>query len=152
LIDTWIEVSDLEIAGERNRTLRLLKSRGMSHSNQVREMSISNAGVSLADVYYGSDGVLIGSAKANETRRRAREEREVENDAARSERLLELKRETLEAQISALRAEFAAHEDETKRKLRSAREGNESKRTDRESISRMRTDAGSRSNGEGERA
>ena len=152
LIDTWIEVSDLELAGERNRTLRLLKSRGMSHSNQVRELLISSNGVNLADVYYGSDGVLLGSAKANETRRRARDEREAESEAARSERLLELKRETLEAQISALRAEFAAHEDETKRKLRSAREVDEARRADRESISRMRTDAGIRSNGEGERA
>ncbi|MET0790851.1 MAG: circadian clock protein KaiC [Polyangiaceae bacterium] len=152
LIDTWIEVRDLEIAGERNRTLHLLKSRGMSHSNQVRELTISNTGVSLADVYYGSEGVLIGSAKASEGRRRAREEREAEYEAARSERLLELKRETLEAQISALRAEFAAHEDEAKRKLRNVREGAEAKRADRDSISRMRTDAGSRSNGEGERA
>ena len=152
LIDTWIEVRDIEIAGERNRTLHLLKSRGMSHSNQVRELIISNSGISLADVYYGSDGVLIGSAKASEARRRAREERDSENEAKRSERLLEVKRETLEAQISALRAEFAAHEDEINRKLRAVREGNEARRVDRESISRMRTDAGSRSNGEGERA
>jgi circadian clock protein KaiC len=152
LIDTWIEVRDLELGGERNRTLHLLKSRGMRHSSQVRELLISNAGVSLADVYHGGDGVLLGSAKANEERKQAREQREAENEAARSERLLELRREKLEAQIAALRAEFAASEDETKRKLLIVREGIEAKRLDRDSISRMRTDAGIRSNGEGERA
>ncbi|MEO6603365.1 MAG: circadian clock protein KaiC [Polyangiaceae bacterium] len=152
LIDTWIEVRDMEIAGERNRTLHLLKSRGMSHSNQVRELVISNTGVTLADVYYGRDGVLLGSAKGNEARRRVREEREAENEATRSERLLDLKRETLEAQISALRSEFAAHEHEAKRQMRSSREGNDAKRVDRESISRLRTEAGRGSNGEGELA
>jgi len=152
LIDTWIELRDIEIAGERNRTLHLLKSRGMRHSNQVRELLITNVGVSLADVYYGSGGVLIGSAKAIESRRRAREERDAENEAVQSERLLALKRQTLEAQIAALRAEFAAREDETKRKLAAMWEDKEARRIDQESISRMRTEAGSRSNGEGERA
>ncbi len=103
-------------------------------------------------MYYGNDGVLLGSAKASEARKRARDEREAENDAARSERVLELKRQTLEAQISALRAEFAAHEDEAKRRLRSVREGNDALRLDRERMARLRTDAGNRSNGEGERA
>src|SRR4051812_11164419 len=66
LIDTWIEVRELEVAGERNRALYLLKSRGMSHSNQVRELMLSDQGVSLADVFTGPDGVLIGSAKLAE--------------------------------------------------------------------------------------
>ena len=90
LIDTWIEVRDLEIAGERNRTLYMLKSRGMRHSNQVRELLISDAGVSLADVFYGPEGVLLGSAKGNESQKRARDERMAAEDTARDERLLEL--------------------------------------------------------------
>ncbi|HKO47243.1 MAG TPA: circadian clock protein KaiC [Polyangiaceae bacterium] len=142
LIDTWIEVRDLEVAGERNRALYLLKSRGMSHSNQVRELIISNAGVSLADVYSGAEGVLIGSAKLLDIRRRAREERESAADVARSQRLLELKRETVEAQIAALRCEYAAHEEEAQRRLLAARESAEAMRVDRESISQLRTDAG----------
>jgi len=152
LIDTWIEVRDLEVAGERNRALYLLKSRGMSHSNQVRELIISNTGVSLADVYYGPDGVLIGSAKLAETRRRAREERESAGDVARSERLLELKRETLEAQIAAMRAEYAAHEEEVQRRLRTARDHADAARSDRESLSQMRTDAGNRASNHGGQA
>jgi len=152
LIDTWIEVRDLEVAGERNRALYLLKSRGMSHSNQVRELIISTAGVSLADVYSGADGVLIGSAKAAESRRRAREERESAADVARSERLLELKRETLEAQIAALRAEYAAHEEEVQRRLRSSRDAADATRSDREILSQQRTEAGTRASSNGGRA
>jgi circadian clock protein KaiC len=151
LIDTWIEVRDLEVAGERNRAIYLLKSRGMSHSNQVRELIISNAGVSLADVFSSADGVLIGSAKLVETRRRAREERESAADVARSERLLELKRETLEAQIATLRAEHAAHEEEVLRRLRSARESAEAAQIDRESLSQLRTASGNRSSSNGGR-
>jgi len=144
LIDTWIEVRDLEVAGERNRALYLLKSRGMSHSNQVRELMIQDSGVSLADVFSGADGVLIGSAKMAETRRRQREEREAAADAARSERLLEIKRETLEAKVAALRAEFAGQEEETLRKLQCSRELAEALRRDRESMSQMRNESGNR--------
>jgi circadian clock protein KaiC len=151
LIDTWIEVRDLEVAGERNRAIYLLKSRGMSHSNQVRELIISDAGVSLADVFSSAEGVLIGSAKLAETRRRAREEREIADDAARSERLLELKRDSLEAQIATLRAEYAAQEEEVQRRLRSVRESAEAARVDRESLSQLRTDSGGRPNSNGGR-
>jgi circadian clock protein KaiC len=152
LIDTWIEVRDLEVAGERNRALYLLKSRGMSHSNQVRELLISDAGVTLADVYSSADGVLIGSAKLAEQRMRTREEQESAAEVARSQRLLELKRETLEAQITALRAEYAAHEEEVQRRLHNSREHAEAMRRDRESLSRMRTDSGNRASSNGGRA
>ncbi len=135
LIDTWIEVRISKSRASAIVPLYLLKSRGMSHSNQVRELIISNAGVSLADVFSGADGVLIGSAKLAEARRRAREERESVADVARSQRLLELKRETLEAQISALRAEYAMHEEEVQRRLHSSRESAEATRIDRESLS-----------------
>jgi circadian clock protein KaiC len=152
LIDTWIEVRDLEVAGERNRALYLLKSRGMRHSNQVRELLISDKGITLADVYSTADGVLIGSAKLAENRRRAREERDLAAEAARSERLLELKRETLEARISALRAEYAAHEEEVARQLRSSRETAEAVRVDQDSLSQLRTDSGNRASNHGGQA
>jgi circadian clock protein KaiC len=144
LIDTWIEVRDLEVAGERNRALYLLKSRGMSHSNQVRELIISDAGVLLSDVFVGADGVLIGSAKLAEIRRREHEEREIALEVARSERLLELKRETLEARVAALRGEHLAHEEDVQRRLRRSRERAEATRSDRESLSRLRTESGTR--------
>ena len=65
-----------------------------------------------------------------------------EEDAARNERLLELKKDTVEAQISALRAEFSAHEEEVRRKIRAAQTSAESSRADREGMVQLRNDAG----------
>ena len=63
LVDTWIAVRDVEMDGERNRTLYIMKSRGMKHSNQVREFIMSDKGVVLEEIYLGPRGVLIGSAR-----------------------------------------------------------------------------------------
>ena len=72
LIDTWLLLRDIEHGGERNRGLYILKSRGMDHSNQIREFLIGRGGIELRDVYTGSDGVLTGSARlAQEARDRA---------------------------------------------------------------------------------
>ena len=54
LIDTWVSLGALEANGERNRGLYVLKSRGMSHSNQIREYQITNGGIRLLDVYRSS--------------------------------------------------------------------------------------------------
>lgn len=63
LIDTWVSLGALEANGERNRGLYVLKSRGMSHSNQIREYQITNGGIRLLDVYRSVGGVLVGSAR-----------------------------------------------------------------------------------------
>ncbi len=63
LMDTWILLRNIETDGERNRLLYILKSRGMAHSNQVREFVLSDNGISLRDVYIGSGTVLTGSAR-----------------------------------------------------------------------------------------
>lgn len=63
LIDTWLFLRDIEVDGERNRGLYVLKSRGMEHSNKIREFLITNEGVKLQNVYIGPDGVLTGSAR-----------------------------------------------------------------------------------------
>lgn len=63
LVDAWLKVSDIEFNGERNRGLYIMKSRGMKHSNQVREFMIANSGLELINVYLGPDGVLTGSAR-----------------------------------------------------------------------------------------
>ncbi len=74
LIDTWFLLRDVEVDGERNRVLYLLKSRGMAHSNQVREFLLTNEGIKLVDVNRGPDGVLTGSARiALEAHERAQE-------------------------------------------------------------------------------
>ncbi len=106
LMDTWISLRDLDNAGERNRTIHIVKSRGMSHSNQVREFLMTDNGIDLVDVYTGSGRVLTGSARiAQEAESRAtatryREEKDL------MERTLERKQKALEARVEAIRAEF----------------------------------------------
>jgi len=110
LMDTWMVVRDIEIGGERNRCLNILKSRGMAHSNQIREFLLTNQGVELCDVYVGPEGVLTGSARqAQEVQTQAALMiRDQEVELRRIE--LERKRTTLDAQIAVLRAEFAVQE------------------------------------------
>jgi circadian clock protein KaiC len=112
LMDTWLLLRNVENNGERNRTLHVLKSRGMGHSNQVREFVLSDKGIDLVDVYLGADRVLTGTARiAQEEQERAaagllRQEHE------RRLRQLTVKRRALEAQIAALQAEAEAEEAE----------------------------------------
>ncbi len=63
LMDTWISVRNIETDGERNRGLYVLKSRGMSHSNKVREFILTDHGVELIEPYVGPEGILLGSAR-----------------------------------------------------------------------------------------
>jgi circadian clock protein KaiC len=111
LIDTWFLLRSLELGGERNRGLYVIKSRGMAHSNQIREFLVTPRGIDLLDVYVGQDGVLTGSMRtAQEARERAAEaERVREADVRR--RTSERRRRALEAQIESLRAELEGEED-----------------------------------------
>jgi circadian clock protein KaiC len=63
LVDTWINVKDIESNGERNRVVNIMKSRGMKHSNQVREFIISERGLNLIEIYLGPNGILLGSQR-----------------------------------------------------------------------------------------
>ncbi|MDE2511105.1 MAG: circadian clock protein KaiC, partial [Elusimicrobia bacterium] len=69
VMDTWIQLRDIELSGERNRLIYVLKARGMKHSNQVREFLITSRGIRLVDVYLGNDQVLTGSARASQGER-----------------------------------------------------------------------------------
>jgi circadian clock protein KaiC len=105
LMDTWLLLRNSEIAGERNRTIFVRKSRGMAHSNQVREFILSDTGIELVDVYVGSDRVLTGSARmAQEAHERAKATQRGQ-DHQRTLRRLAGKRQAIEVQIAALRAE-----------------------------------------------
>jgi circadian clock protein KaiC len=112
LIDTWLLVRDIESAGERNRVLYVLKSRGMQHSNQIREFIITPEGIQLEPVYIGPEGVLTGAMRAAQEAREAAEALTRSQELARKQRDVERRRAALEAQIAALRAEFKATEDE----------------------------------------
>jgi circadian clock protein KaiC len=114
LMDTWLIVRNLESSGERNRALYILKSRGQSHSNQVREFVLSRKGLDLLDVYVSDGEVKVGSEKlTQEARDRekgllAREEAEVKSLS------LERHRKTIAAQIEALKAELETREAEAR--------------------------------------
>jgi circadian clock protein KaiC len=64
LIDTWIALQNFEVAGERNRAISVRKSRGTSHSNQVREFTIGSHGLTLIKAYSDAGGWFVtGSAR-----------------------------------------------------------------------------------------
>lgn len=112
LTDTWIALQNIEINGERNRGLYLLKSRGMAHSNQIREFVLTDRGIELLDVYTGPEGVLTGSA------RYAQEEKELaqrlmrEQEIERKRREIERKHQQLTATIASLQADFESEKME----------------------------------------
>jgi circadian clock protein KaiC len=110
LIDTWILVRDIELGGERNRGMYILKSRGMAHSNQIREFLLTERGVQLRDVYVGPEGVLTGSMRLAQEAREQAAARLRQQEIERMARGLERKRRLLEAQIAALRLEFESEE------------------------------------------
>jgi len=107
LMDVWLLLYNRESNGEHNRQLYLLKSRGMAHSNQVREFIMTSGGIKLREVYIGPEGVMIGSARrAQETKDRAAvliREQEME----RRTREIERKRREIAAQIEILQAQLA---------------------------------------------
>jgi len=113
LIDTWLLLRDIEIGGERNRGLYILKSRGMSHSNQIREFLLTDHGIELLDVYIGPEGVLTGSARLSQEAKIDAEQLIRQQEIERKQSGIELKRAALEAQIVVLKSEFKAEEAET---------------------------------------
>ena len=112
LVDAWVQVRDIEGNGERNRGIYIMKSRGMSHSKQVREFIITDNGLELVDVYLGPDGILVGSARQAQELQEATG-MELRNYAAsHKDRAIERKKMVLEAKITSLREEFESVQDE----------------------------------------
>lgn len=112
LVDTWLLVRDIEFNGERNRAIHILKSRGMAHSNQVREFIVTREGINLIDVYTGTDGMLTGSARrAQEMKDKAQEVQKRQQLTFKKQKL-ERKRKVTNSQIESLRAEIEAQEQE----------------------------------------
>ena len=111
LMDTWLVLVSIEVGGERNRALYVLKSRGMEHSNQIREFLLTDDGLRLLDVYLGPEGVLTGSARLSQEEREktAGMSRRQELESRRRE--LERERRTFEARMATLRAEHEAEEE-----------------------------------------
>ena len=112
VVDTWLLLRDIELGGERNRALYVLKSRGMNHSNQLREFLLTNHGVDLLDVYVGPEGVLTGSSRLSLESREKAAALAVQQESERKQRELVRRREALEAKIAAMRKEFEVEDAE----------------------------------------
>ncbi len=138
LMDTWILLRNVETDGERNRLLYILKSRGMAHSNQVREFILSDDGISLRDVYVGSGTVLTGSARlVQEAKDRSQE---LLDNQTYQRRQLELRQQqmVLDAQIAALKAQSEMIQREMKQFTANGHQKTNMLRQQKEELSRIR--------------
>lgn len=124
LMDTWMLLRDIEMGGERTRGIYVMKSRGMSHSNQIREFQINDRGINILDVYVGPEGVLTGSARASlEAREKAAailREQEIEHKKNEIER----KKDILDANIKAMQAAFESEKEDLERAIEQERLAN----------------------------
>jgi len=111
LMDTWILLRDIESAGERNRGLYILKSRGMAHSNQIREFLFTKNGIQLIDVYVGPAGVLTGSARLTQETQEKAQALSRQQEIERNQREIESKQQIMESQISTIRSQFEADKE-----------------------------------------
>lgn len=113
LMDTWINLRFFESNNERNRGISVVKSRGMAHSNQIREYMLTDHGIEIRDVYLGpSGGLLMGSSRNIQEAKEIAETAAQSKNAARRKRELESKLKSLDAQITALNSEFEMQKEE----------------------------------------
>jgi circadian clock protein KaiC len=107
LMDTWLLLYNRESNGEHNRQLYLIKSRGMAHSNQVREFIMTHDGIALRDVYVGPEGVLTGSARVAQEARERDQAMLQQHELERRNLEFGRRRRRIEAQIEELQAQLA---------------------------------------------
>jgi circadian clock protein KaiC len=138
LTDTWILLRDLELNGERNRCLYVLKSRGMAHSNQIREFVMTPQGVRLLPVYVGGGNLYTGSARLAQEARETAAALQAQHELEEKCKQLSTKGRALESQIAALRSELAAGRAEYSRLTREQRARQRRIALDKSEMSKMR--------------
>jgi circadian clock protein KaiC len=138
LMDTWLTLRDLESNGERTRGIYVRKSRGMAHSNQIRELIVTNHGIDLTDVYIGPAGVLTGSARLAQEAQENAAERERQRDSERKRLVLERKRRHLEARVQLLQAKYEEEAAEIQREIEDAQDKEQMRHIDRVAMARKR--------------
>jgi circadian clock protein KaiC len=139
LVDTWLLVRDIESNGERNRGLYVIKSRGMKHSNQVREFIISDHGLDLVDVYLGPEGVLTGSAREAEQIKERTGVALQDYAINAKDREINRRRKVLESKILSLQTEFESTEEELNKIYLQEELKKQVTERSREEMTRMRT-------------
>lgn len=138
LMDTWLLLKALECNGERNRVLYIIKSRGMAHSNQIREFIFSTKGIDLRDVYIGSSGVLTGSARANQEAKNLAEALDCQQQIEFREREIERKKLAIEAQILALNTQFEAEKENLIRLINKEQQRNHTLLLDQQAMIKLK--------------
>lgn len=138
LVDTWLLLRDVESSGERNRVLYVLKSRGMAHSNQIREFLLTDHGVELQNVYIGQGGVLTGSARLAQAAQEHATELARQQEIDLKKLALERKRKALEAQIALLQAEYESEAAEVQRVVAQERDRETRQTQDRVAMGKIR--------------
>jgi circadian clock protein KaiC len=152
LMDTWILLRQIETNGERNRGIWVLKSRGMAHSNQIREFVFTDHGIELVNVYLGSAGVLTGTARAAQEAQEKAEALLRRQDVERKQRNLAHRKEALEAKIAALRAEFETEKEELEKDITEQKQHEGVLEQDRAAMAKSRkADASSNNRPNGQR-
>jgi circadian clock protein KaiC len=139
LVDTWLLAITLSSSGERNRGLYVLKSRGMAHSNQIREFLLSDEGVNLVPVFVGPDGVLTGSARAAAEAAEAATKLGLEHESTELAEAIQLRRHAVESRVASLLADFDAEESRAQRLIQATRKREEALRHGRQEQGRQRT-------------
>jgi circadian clock protein KaiC len=148
LIDTWLVLEAVRSGGERNRTLDIIKSRGMAHSNQTSEYRITKRGLILLDTYLGPSGVLTGSARlAREVEDQAQVALRAE-EIARRQALRDIRRNAFDGRLATLQSEFAAADAELERDIQERIRQRDGVPMDRAAMARSRQ-AFARVNGAG---
>src|SRR4029077_14161461 len=138
LMDTWLLLSSTELNGERNRGIHVIKSRGMAHSNQIREFLITDHGIELIDVSLGPGGVLTGSARLAQAAHERDEVVARRQAAERRQHDLERKHAALDAQIAVLRAEYEREADEVRDTVAELQQRQQRTQVDRAAMTRQR--------------
>ncbi len=117
LMDTWILLRDIELNGERNRGMYVLKSRGMAHSNQIREFLITDDGLQLVDAYIGPGGVLTGTSRINQEAVETAEEQLRQQKLERLRRDLKRRENAMESRMQEIKDAFQSEKEEIEHAL-----------------------------------
>ena len=117
LMDTWILLKDIELNGERNRGMYVLKSRGMAHSNQIREFLITDDGLQLVDAYIGPGGVLTGTSRINQEAVETAEEQLRQQKLERLRRDLKRRENAMESRMQEIKDAFQSEKEEIEHAL-----------------------------------
>ncbi len=115
IADTWMHLSYVSQGGERNRALTIIKSRGTGHSNQVRELILSDSGIDLADAYVVGGEVLMGTMRWEREIEYRREQEISQRERDLRRRAAELALAETKARLQAIHGEQALREAELSR-------------------------------------